>query len=99
MLPPGTIGTLVRSQSGLKKSSVGVNVRFGVDEPALRTSSAKSICILLLLPQPPAATSAEMIDAELAAFGSVLTSVLKNIGVVKYGPVAAVIAEASALRV
>jgi len=50
---------------------------------AKRTSSAKSTCILLPLPQPPAATSALMIAAELPALADALTSVLKNIGVAK----------------
>src|SRR5215510_223422 len=85
----------VRSQSGEKKSEFGVNERLGVEEFAVSTSSAKSICILLPLPQPPAATSAEITDAELAAFGRALTSVLKNIGTVKYGPVAVVTPDAS----
>src|SRR4051812_2554198 len=97
MLPPAGTGTVLRSQSGLKKSSVGVNAIFGVLELAVSTSSAKSICILLPLPQPPAAVSAEMIAAELEALAVALTSVLKNIDVAKYGPVAEVTLTASCI--
>src|SRR5215831_1832553 len=90
---------LVRSQSGEKKSTVGVNDCFGVPAVAIMTSRSKSICILLLLPQPPAAASAAMVESELADLGVVLTSRLKNIGVVKYGPVAVVTAAPSVIAI
>src|SRR5215468_4123482 len=90
---------LVRSQSGEKKSPVGVNDCFGVDAVAVNTSRSKSICILLLLPQPPAAASAAMIESELAALATVLTSLLKNIAVVKYGPLAVVTAAPSVIAI
>src|SRR4051794_36102196 len=74
------------SQSGALKSTVGVNDCFGVDASAVSTSIEKSTCILSLLPQPPSARSAAMIVSLVFAFARPDTSVLKNIGVSKYGP-------------
>src|SRR4051812_25483673 len=45
----------------------------------------------LLLPQPPSLLSAAISESLLLAFPSAETSVLKNIGVVKYGPTLAVV--------
>jgi hypothetical protein len=42
----------------------------------------------LPLPQPPADFSVAIIEALFVAFEAVVTSLLKNIGVVKYGPTA-----------
>src|SRR6185503_676824 len=46
---------------------------------------------MLLLPQPPADRSDEMIVALFAAFAAVVTSWFQNIGVVKYGPTDAIV--------
>jgi hypothetical protein len=67
-LPPAGTGIGTSSQSGSKKSSVGVNVRFSGLAPSTRsTSSELSIWKVSPLPQPPAARRAAMMASESAA--------------------------------
>src|SRR6516165_9570925 len=74
MAPPAGMGMATRSQSGVKKSLVGVKLWVGVVALACRTVMLKSIWKTLLLPQPPTCFSAAMTELDSLSTGLLLMS-------------------------